>query len=112
MSSEQYRNIDLDLSAAHPSGSRVVVEGTQGSVIRGLYLARNTFIDDPVPTGAEVRIYLGTGEEILLSNDLSGFEFNECGHDGGIFWNNAVALAGKKLRLLVDYSGVGVQYAR
>jgi hypothetical protein len=111
--SESYTNIDLPLDTAHAPGTRIAIEGLQpGTRVLGLYLVQQNFTDDPVPAGAEVRLYIGqTAEEILLTNSLTGFEFGGCGHEAGLFWNNGVALAGKFLRLLIDFGGLGVQRA-
>lgn len=109
---EAYKNIDIPLDNADAATVRRLIEGTKGTRIAGIYLAKQNFLDDPVPAGAEVRIFLGDGnDEILLTNDITGFEF-KCGHDGGIYYNNRVGMAGKFLRLLVDFGDLGVTYAR
>jgi hypothetical protein len=110
---EAYRNVDIPLDVADaPTTRRVVQLVPKGTRVAAVYIARQNFTDDPVPAGAQVRLFIGDGnDEILLGNDVTGFEFGECGHDGGLYFNNGAALAGKVLRLLVDFGGLGVRYA-
>lgn len=108
-----YRNVDVPLDDVVTTTQRRVVNGAEpGATIYGVALMPNSFADPPLPVGSQVRLYFGaSNDEILLTEDLTGFQF-PCGHDGGIYFSNGVALAGKVVRLLVDFGGgMAVTYA-
>jgi len=108
MAGTSYRNVDVPLDAVIPDASRRPIDGAEpGNVIYGVYIMRQNFTDNPIPAGAQVKLYFGQNDEIILSDDVVSFKF-ACGHDGGVFFSNAVALAGKRIRLLVDFSGFGL----
>lgn len=104
-----YRNVDVPLDNVIPDTSRRPIDGIEpGTLIYGVYIMRQNFVDNPLPAGAQIKLYFGQNDEVILADDLVSFTF-PCGHDGGVFFSNGVALAGKRLRLLVDYSGFGVE---
>lgn len=109
----KYKNVDVALDDVTSDTQRQPVPGAEGGVaIYGVAIVRQNFVDAALPAGAQVKLYFGPGgDEILLSDDLVSFEF-PCGHSTGIYFANTVALPAKVLRLLVDYSGGLVTYAR
>lgn len=104
-----YRNLAVPLDSVVPDVQKRAVDGAEpGNLIYGVYIVRQNFVDNPLPAGAQVKLYFGAGgDEIIVTDDTVSFEF-PCGHSGGVFFSNAVALVGKSVRLLVDYSGITV----
>lgn len=104
-----YVNLSVPLDSVVTDVQRKYVDGAQkGVLIYGVYIVKQNFVDNPIPTGAQVKLYFGENDEIILADDMVAFEF-PCGHDGGILFSNATALAGKSIRLLVDYSGFSLR---
>jgi len=113
MPTTAYHNVEIPLDNVVSADQKSVVPGAEpGQIIYSVALVLANFTDDAVPTGAQVRLFFGQNDEIILSNNNASFEF-PCGHDDGVFFSNGVALAGKKVRLLVDNVGGGmaVRYA-
>ena|SRR5689334_2128325 len=105
-----YRNARIPLDNVVTDTQRKYVDEIQkGTVVYGIYVVRANFVDNPLPAGAQVKLFFGDGnDEVILSDDMVSFEF-PCGHDGGILFSNAVALSGKEIRLLCDMSGFGLR---
>ena len=112
MASAQYRNVEIPLDEVVDPVQKRVVDGAQpGVTVFGVSIVPQNFADPPLPLGAQVRLHFGAAaDEIILTENLVAFDF-PCGHDGGIFFSNAVALPGEKVRLLLNYSSMGVSYA-
>ena len=114
MATASYRNVEIDLeNVVTPEQRRVVPGAEAGVTVYGVAVVPQNFTDPPLPLGAQVRLHFGAaGDEIILTDNLVAFEF-ACGHDGGIYFSNALGLPGERLRLLLDFSGgMGVEYAR
>lgn len=104
-----YRNLSVPLDNVVTDVQRRFVDGAEkGAVIYGVYVVPANFVDSPLPAGSQVKLFFGDNDEIILTDQTVAFEF-PCGHDGGIYFSNAVALANKSVRLLVDYSGFSVR---
>lgn len=111
MVATSYRNVDLDLSSVVTPEQKRPVDGAQSGVtIYGVYIVAANYLDNPLPVGAQVKLSFGQNDPIILTDELTSFEF-PCGMDEGVFYTNEAALATKVLRLLIDYSGMGIGYA-
>ena len=111
MTSAQYRNVEIDLETVVDSAQKRVVPGAEpGNTVYGVSVVPQNFTDPPLPLGAQVRLHFGAAaDEVILTDNLVAFEF-PCGHDGGVYFSNAVALPGERVRLLLNYSPMGVNY--
>jgi hypothetical protein len=99
-----YTYVDIDLSTVF---TKRPVEGktTYKDVdIGGVYLEPRDASLSLLPAGAFFQVHFGDNLPLTLSAAVPGYDF-ECGHAGGIYISNNVALPGQSVRLLIVFSG-------